>query len=284
MRYSLRIGQKESSEVHRERTQGFEFAIAVTSFIMYKRFIDSYMRSNYRGVRPRIGYGEFPKIPARDLRDGAKPTISTKSIHLYNHSRSCPCCQLSINSNNQVAQCLEWTILPKHLTSLRRSMATNSESSEEKVGTLNEVEENQQETETTTTQPSTGALPGFPGSQTGGKKLAIIFTCAVCNTRAAKQFTEHAYLHGVVLVKCPGCNNQHLIADNLSMFTDDSDGSEEGGWNIEKAMAKIGQNVTTVTDGNVLELTLDQVVGAEKWKEAMENSKTNDDKDAEKLI
>ena len=167
-------------------------------------------------------------------------------------------------------------------------MNTNETSSDEKFTPSNDVDENQHETETTTTQSSTtGALPGFPGSQTGGKKLAIIFTCTVCNTRAAKQFTEHAYLHGVVLVKCPGCNNQHLIADNLSMFTDDSDGGEGttgGGWNIEKAMAKIGQNVTTVTDGNVLELTLDQVVGAEKWKEAMENSnKTNDEKDADKL-
>ena len=104
---------------------------------------------------------------------------------------------------------------------------------------------------------------GLPGSQTGGKKLAIIFTCTVCNTRAAKQFTEHAYNKGVVLVKCPGCGNQHLIADNLSMFTDSTD----DGWNIEKAMKKIGQNVKTVTDDNVLELTMDEVAGTDQWHE-----------------
>ena len=137
---------------------------------------------------------------------------------------------------------------------------------------------------TTTTPTSTVgddgdrvALPGFPGSQTGGKKLAIVFTCGVCGTRAAKQFTERAYTHGVVLVKCPGCGNQHLIADNLSMFTDDTENEDGSGWNIQKAVAKIGQNVTTVTDGNVLELTLEGVVGSEKWNEIHQNHNQNED-------
>jgi uncharacterized cupin superfamily protein len=134
----------------------------------------------------------------------------------------------------------------------------------------------------TTETTSTGrALPGFPGSQSGGKKLAIIFTCTVCNTRAAKQFTEQAYLKGVVLVTCPGCQSQHLIADNLGFFTD----SDQESWTIEKAMAKLeGENsssssssssFTKVTDDNVLELTVDQIVGAEKWQEAMRQSYSN---------
>jgi mitochondrial protein import protein ZIM17 len=127
-------------------------------------------------------------------------------------------------------------------------------------------------TETMTTTSTGGrALPGFPGSQSGGKKLAIIFTCTVCNTRAAKQFSEQAYLKGVVLVTCPGCQSQHLIADNLGFFTDSDD--QEGGWTIEKAMAKLeGGGFTKVTDDNVLELTVDQIVGAEKWQEAMRQS------------
>ena len=109
---------------------------------------------------------------------------------------------------------------------------------------------------------------GLPGSQTGGKKLAIIFTCSVCNTRAAKQFTEQAYKNGVVLVQCPGCGNRHLIADNLGIF-----GDEVGGWTIEKAMAKLGQEVTTVTNDNVLELTVDQIIGPEKLKEIEKSEK-----------
>lgn len=107
---------------------------------------------------------------------------------------------------------------------------------------------------------------GLPGAQKGGKKLAIVFTCTICNTRSAKQFTEKAYKYGVVMAMCPGCNNKHLIADNLSMFDD-----EKGGWSIEKAMAKMGQNVTTVTNDNVLELTLDQWVGEEKLQEVTDS-------------
>ena len=47
------------------------------------------------------------------------------------------------------------------------------------------------------------------------------------------------------------------------MFTDSTD----DGWNIEKAMKKIGQNVKTVTDDNVLELTMDEVAGTDQWHE-----------------
>jgi hypothetical protein len=32
----------------------------------------------------------------------------------------------------------------------------------------------------------------IPGAQSGGRKLAIVFTCNVCETRCAKQFTERA--------------------------------------------------------------------------------------------
>ena len=103
---------------------------------------------------------------------------------------------------------------------------------------------------------------GLPGAIKGGKKLAIVFTCTVCGTRSAKQFSEQAYKHGVVLATCPGCNNKHLIADNLSMFDDTS-----GGWTIEKAMADTGGNFKAVTNDDVLELTMEDIVGKEKVEE-----------------
>ena len=106
-----------------------------------------------------------------------------------------------------------------------------------------------------------------PGTNnTKQKTLAIIYTCKVCNTRSAKQFTEHAYKHGVVLVRCPGCQNLHLIADRLGWF-EDMDDDFEGGWDIEKAiLAKTGEsNVTAVKNDNVLELSLEDVVG-KKYK------------------
>jgi protein import protein ZIM17 len=101
----------------------------------------------------------------------------------------------------------------------------------------------------------------LPGAQKGGKKLAIVFTCKVCNTRSAKQFTEQAYNHGVVLVTCPGCGNQHLIADRLGFFQDES-------WDVEKAMKENGEKFTAVTNDNVLELTLKDVLG-DRLEEAM---------------
>lgn len=51
------------------------------------------------------------------------------------------------------------------------------------------------------------------------KRLAIQFTCKVCDHRQTKTFTKHAYEKGIVIVECDGCKNRHLIADNLSWFS-----------------------------------------------------------------
>lgn len=105
-----------------------------------------------------------------------------------------------------------------------------------------------------------GAFTDVPGAtNTKGKTLAIIYTCKVCNTRSAKQFTEQAYKHGVVLVKCPGCQNHHLIADRLGWFEDK--GTDGKGWDVEKLLAEVGENVKAVSGDDVLELTLDDITG-----------------------
>jgi protein import protein ZIM17 len=113
----------------------------------------------------------------------------------------------------------------------------------------------------------------IPGAQKGGRKLAIVFTCTVCDTRSAKQFTEQAYQNGVVLVRCPGCENLHLIADRLGYF-------QQEDWDLESLVQQKGAKVRTVTDNDVWELTLEDLVGTEKMNRVLE-SVQEDDKHAE---
>ncbi len=100
-------------------------------------------------------------------------------------------------------------------------------------------------------------VPG--ATNTKGKKLAIVYTCKVCGTRSAKQITEHAYRHGVVLVRCPGCQNLHLIADRLGWF--EERGGDGRGWDVEKLVEEAGENVKAVGGDDVLELTLKDIMG-----------------------
>ena len=86
---------------------------------------------------------------------------------------------------------------------------------------------------------------GLPGTEHGGRRLAIVFTCTVCDTRSAKKFSEQAYRHGVVVVRCPGCGNDHLIADNLGFFEDD--------WTLEDMLRARGDSVETLDDDNLAE-------------------------------
>lgn len=62
--------------------------------------------------------------------------------------------------------------------------------------------------------------PVSPGAALGHIEgtLHMVYTCRVCSSRSAKQFSKQAYHYGVVIVKCPGCGSLHLVADNLGWF------------------------------------------------------------------
>lgn len=75
-------------------------------------------------------------------------------------------------------------------------------------------------------------------------KMKLMFTCKKCKTRNSKLISKLAYSKGVVIVRCDGCKNNHLIADNLGWF---SEGIHRG-INIERLMALKGETVRKVSN------------------------------------
>jgi mitochondrial protein import protein ZIM17 len=109
----------------------------------------------------------------------------------------------------------------------------------------------------------------IPGTRTtnSGRMLAMVYTCNICETRSMKQFTHAAYTHGVVLVRCPGCQNLHLIADNVGYFADESydSSTQKPRFNLETLAKMTGQSIQNVsTDQQVYELSLEDWVGGKE--------------------
>ncbi|EQC40675.1 hypothetical protein SDRG_01753 [Saprolegnia diclina VS20] len=103
--------------------------------------------------------------------------------------------------------------------------------------------------------PKMSSILSAPGMESEGDKFVMLYTCTVCDTRAAKTISKQAYYNGVVLVRCPKCENLHLIADRLGWFEDDS-------YDVEGVLKAKGSQAKIVTGDDILELTEADILGS----------------------
>jgi hypothetical protein len=196
---------------------------------------------------------------------------SPQSLSPPRMSRTLPCGRTNIFARSSYCAPYKCTLQQVSWCSSSSSSSTDTPKStidDNKDDQSNIISDNDRNSNINSTESSPEASSSswaVPGAQTGGRKLAIVFTCTVCDTRSAKQFTEKAYTQGVVLVRCPGCQNQHLIADRLGYF------EHEGEWDLNSIAKQTGGNVRTFNDDNVLEMTLEDLVGTEKMNQVLQS-------------
>ncbi|XP_019182228.1 PREDICTED: uncharacterized protein LOC109177349 [Ipomoea nil] len=91
--------------------------------------------------------------------------------------------------------------------------------------------------------------------------LLMFFTCKRCETRSMKSVCRESYYKGVVVARCDGCNNLHLIADRLGWFGEPS--------SVEDFLAARGEEVKKGSP-ETLGLTLEDLAGKNNLEKCLE--------------
>ncbi|GAB68495.1 hypothetical protein PCYB_133690, partial [Plasmodium cynomolgi strain B] len=86
--------------------------------------------------------------------------------------------------------------------------------------------------------------------------MVLMFTCKICEKKSVKKFSKQAYNNGVVIIRCPSCENLHLISDQLGWF-------QEGKTNIEDILKQKGEKVIRRFSYNNM-LEIDDLLNAYK--------------------
>jgi len=75
----------------------------------------------------------------------------------------------------------------------------------------------------------------------GQPRMSITFTCNVCDTENKnKSFGKRSYDKGIVIIRCEGCQNLHLIADRLGWLGHNT--------NVEELLEKKGETVLRIKE------------------------------------
>ncbi|KAJ9175513.1 hypothetical protein P3X46_014061 [Hevea brasiliensis] len=174
----------------------------------------------------------FPinREPAWQLLPSERSIFTRDYFYRRFQTQTNPASQLNEDSENDETGCLK----PSHDSATAPSQTNGSDNSAVEYSTISNLK----------TSPR--------------HDLAMIFTCKVCETRSVKTVCRESYEKGVVVARCSGCNNLHLIADRLGWF------GEPG--SIEDFLAARGEEVKK---GSVdtLNLTLEDLAGNKILKE-----------------
>ncbi|KAF2670877.1 zf-DNL-domain-containing protein [Microthyrium microscopicum] len=115
-------------------------------------------------------------------------------------------------------------------------------------------------------------LPPEPEGRERVPSYALVFTCKKCSTRSAHRITKQGYKHGTVLIKCPGCKNRHLIADNLKIFSDTTVNLET----IMKEKGEMIQKLSLTKEGDLEFWDPQDTKKLEAWQETQDGKDIKD--------